>query len=172
MGVYCQMLEDAAIMKNLTGLKKVLIITCPGCACESLSYDKQLPNRSLAEGKGFENIAIAVHRERDRIAQICAAAGIETDTITVAFPCELVETECERIVLAAENTDAVCVLACSGGFLGIRDIMPDYPGKIIPLMKSAGTFVFHLAIDPAGSYSLVKRQGARILHFAPAAAED
>jgi hypothetical protein len=159
------MLTDEKIIQSLKGVKKVLVITCPGCACESLSYDKQLPNRSLVEGKGFENAAVAVHKERDRLLKIFSGAGIETSAITVAFPCELVETDCERIVESAETADAVCALACTGGFLGIRDILPAYNGKIVPLMRTAGTFVFHLKIDEDGAYTIVERENARIVRF-------
>jgi hypothetical protein len=165
MGVYCQMLSDEKIIKSLEDAKKTLILTCPGCACESLSYDKGLPNRSLNEGKGFENIAVAVHKERDRIKEFFLRAGIETNTMTVAFPCELVETDCRQIVKMAGDVDAVCVLACTGGFLGIRDILADYSVKITPLMRSVGTFVFHLKIDDSGDYTFVERENARILHF-------
>jgi hypothetical protein len=159
------MLTDEKIIKILGDVKRVLILTCPGCACESLSYDKQLPNRSLREGKGFENIAVAVHKERDRIIGLFANIGIETDTLTIAFPCELVETDCERIIKAVENKDAICILACTGGFLGIQDILTSYDGKIRPLMKTVGSFVFHLKIDDSGDYTIVERENARILHF-------
>ncbi|MDR1903476.1 MAG: hypothetical protein LBQ88_14520, partial [Treponema sp.] len=83
MGVYCRMIADGVILEQLRGLKRILIIICPGCACESLSYDKQLPNRSLIEGKGFEHIAIAVHKERDRLAALCTAMDITVDSMTV-----------------------------------------------------------------------------------------
>jgi hypothetical protein len=159
------MLSDERIIKNLEDVKTALVLTCPGCACESLSYDKQLPNRSLREGKGFEHIAVAVHKERDRITSLFSKIGIETDTLTVAFPCELVETDCERIIKIAENKDAVCVLACTGGLLGIRDILTSYDGKIMPLMKTVGTFVFHLKVDESGDYTIVEKKNARILHF-------
>jgi hypothetical protein len=165
MGVYCQMLDDEKIIKSLENAKKVLILTCPGCACESLSYDKHLPNRSIHEGKGFENIAVAVHKERDRIINLFSKIGIEADALTVAFPCELVEKDCERIIKTTENKDAICVLACTGGFLGIRDILTSYSGKITPLMRTAGTFVFHLKIDESGDYTIVEKENARILHF-------
>ncbi|MDR1418767.1 MAG: hypothetical protein LBI86_00130 [Treponema sp.] len=165
MGVYCQMLADEKIMKSLEGVKKALVLTCPGCACESLSYDKGLPNRSLNDGKGFENIAVAVHKERDRIKDFFSRAGIKTNTMTVAFPCELVETDCRQIVKMAEDVDAVCVLACTGGFLGIRDILAGCGVKIAPLMRSVGTFVFHIGIDDSGNYTFVERENARILRF-------
>jgi hypothetical protein len=165
MGVYCRMLDDEKILQSLKGIKKVLVLTCPGCACESLSYDKQLPNRSLVEGKGFENAAVAVHKERDRLLGIFSNMGIETSAITVAFPCELVETDCERIAKSAETADAVCVLACTGGFLGIRDILPAYSGKIVPLMRTAGTFVFHLKVDESDAYTIVEPGNARIVRF-------
>ena len=165
MGVYCQMLADEKIIKSLENVKKALILTCPGCACESLSYDKRLPNRTLHEGKGFENIAVAVHKERDRIIDLFSRTGIETDTLTVAFPCELVETDCERIIKTVKNKDAICVLACTGGFLGIRDILTSYDGKITPLMRTVGTFVFHLKTDESGEYTIVEKENARILHF-------
>jgi hypothetical protein len=159
------MIADEVIIKKIKENKKILIITCPGCACESLSYDKQLPNRSLTEDKGFENIAIAVHKERDRIAALCNTMGIGVDSITVAFPCELVETECARIEQKVKSVDAVCVLACTGGYIGIHDILPDYQGKIIPLMKTLGTFVFHLKVDESGENSIVEKSNARILYF-------
>jgi hypothetical protein len=161
------MLPDETIIKSVTGMKKAVILTCPGCACESLSYDKQLPNRSLVESKGFENSAIAVHHERDRIVRLLDSRGIMCDMLTAAFPCELLETERERIVQKAQGADAVCVLACTGGFIGIRDILGGFGGKIVPLMKTAGTFVFHLKADAAGQYSMVERDNARILRFSP-----
>jgi hypothetical protein len=159
------MIADETIIQKIKGFQKILIITCPGCACESLSYDKQLPNRSLTENKGFEHIAIAVHKERDRLAALCNAMGTAVDVITVAFPCELVETECARIEQKARYVDAVCVLACSGGYTGIHDILPEYQGKIIPLMKTLGTFVFHLKVDDSGENSIVEKSNAKILYF-------
>jgi hypothetical protein len=159
------MLDDEKIIKSLENVRKALVLTCPGCACESLSYDKRLPNRSLREGKGFENSAIAVHKERDRIIDFLSKTGIATETLTIAFPCELVETDCERMIKIAKNKDAICVLACTGGFLGIRDVLASYDVKITPLMRTVGTFVFHLKTDESGDYTVVERENARILHF-------
>jgi hypothetical protein len=90
--------------------------------------------------------------------------------LTIAFPCELLEKEREtieqKVKIANEKApDAVCVLACGSGFIGIRDILPGFAGKIIPLMKTAGTFVFHLKEDQSGKYSIVEQENARILHI-------
>jgi hypothetical protein len=163
MGVYSKMLGDEIILKNVAGVNKLVIITCPGCACESLSYNKGLPNRVLKEISGIENAAIAVHIERDRLARLFVELGIVVDTHTSTFPCELTEPECVRIAEKAHGTDAVCVLACSGGFIGVRNVLPRYEGKIIPLMRSTGAFVFRIITAEGGAYSVVEQESAKII---------
>lgn len=167
MGLYSEMLPDDTILSRARKHRRILMLTCPGCACESVSYAKGLPCRALEAGKDMEQSARAIHLLRDEWSERFAALGIEVSHITAAFPCEFFDDERDRVLQAARDAraDAVAVLACSSGAVALADIMRDEGVDIIPMMKTAGSFVFRLVPDESGDYSIVDRDSARILRF-------
>jgi hypothetical protein len=146
------------------------MITCPGCACESLSYSEDLPCRALKHGKDMEHSALAVHMTRDKWDAIFRKEGKTLTHITIAFPCEMFDTDRELILEKLGENDAAAVLACSSGFIGIKDLLSTYKGRVVPMMKTAGTFVFRLISDEQGEYSKVDKETARIVKFSESTA--
>jgi hypothetical protein len=164
MGVYAELLSDEEIARLVEGAgTKVLLVTCPGCACESISYAKGVPNRSLAGGKDFEHSALAVHAERDRLERLLRAAGKVVENVTIGFPCEMYDPERELARERAEGKDFVAVLACGGGLLGMRDALEGLATPLIPLMRSVGTFMFRIIKDPCGESTIVDAARSRII---------
>ena len=170
MGLFSQMLDDERIISRLKNSKKVLLLTCPGCSCESLSYSLGLPNRSLAQGKNMEESAVAIHLMRVRWEEIIKKAGKEVRHISIAFPCEMYETDREYIRNSVGDVDTIAILACSSGFLGIRDMFKGRNLNFVPMMKTSGTFVFQLITDESGEHSIVDRESARIVRFSESSA--
>ncbi|MEA4893092.1 MAG: hypothetical protein VB085_11110 [Peptococcaceae bacterium] len=165
MGLFSEMLDEGRIRSSLQNSKNVLMITCPGCACESLSFSEDLPCRALEQGKDMEHSAIAVHRVRDRWDVALREMGIGVEHVSIAFPCEMFDTDRERIVQLAREKDTIAVLACGSGFIAIRDMFPDFKGKLVPMMRTAGTFVFRLVPDETGENSKVDQKTARVMRF-------
>lgn len=169
MGLFSEMLDDEKILRRLEGSNKILILTCPGCSCESLSYSLGLPNRSLAQGKNMEESAVAIHSMRLRWEKLLRNAGKEVRHISIAFPCEMYETDRELIRSSVQDADTVAILACSSGFLGIRDMFKGVDLNFVPMMKTSGTFVFKLITDESGAHSVVDKSTARIVRFSESA---
>lgn len=165
MGLFSEMLDDEKIISRLKDSKKVLILTCPGCSCESLSYSLGLPNRSLAQGKNMEESAVAIHAMRVKWEEIIKKASKAVKHISIAFPCEMYETDRELIRNSVGDADTIAILACSSGFLGIRDMFKGRDLNFVPMMKTSGTFVFKLVTDESGEHSVVDRDTARIVRF-------
>ncbi len=167
MGLFSEMLGEERIDRSLANSRVILIITCPGCACESLSYSYNLPNRSLKEGKDMEHSALAVHLIRDRWDERLRLSAKEVKHITISFPCEMYDSDCDRIISALDGVDTVAVLSCSSGFIGIRDLLlVNRPNMlVVPMMKTSGTFVFRLVTDEDGENCKVDHTSARIVRF-------
>ena len=165
MGLFSEMLDEGKIRTSLRNSNNILMITCPGCACESLSYTEDLPCRALEQGKDMEHSAIAVHRVRDRWDSLLREEGKRVEHVSIAFPCEMFDTDREQIFRLARGKDTVAVLACASGFIAIRDMFPDFAGRLIPMMRTAGSFVFRLVPDETGENSKVDRTTARIMRF-------
>ncbi len=168
MGLYSVMREEAQILKEVKDAEKILIISCPGCACESLSYEEDLPNRLLAQGKDMDASAVAVGIIRTRWVNKLEGLGYAVDYLSVVFPCEMFDTDREAILKALPGHDTVMILACGSAYTGIRDILSDYPGRIVPMMQTRGSFVFRLVRDETGKHSKVERESARINRFSKA----
>jgi len=165
MGLYSEMLDQNRIKNSFKDSKKVLMITCPGCACESLSYTEGLPCRALQQGKDMEHSALAVHMIRDRWDAVLKQMGLQVSHISIAFPCEMFDTDRNLILEKLNDNDTVAVLSCSSGYLAIRDMLPDFRGKIVPMMRTSGTFVFKLVPDETGENSKVDQKTARVVRF-------
>lgn len=165
MGLYSKMLNEQTIRQSFEGAKNILMVTCPGCACESLSYSENLPCRSLQQGKDMEHSALAVHMVRDKWDAILRDMGIEVFHLTIGFSCEMFDTDRQKIAHDLAGKDTIGVLCCSSGYVGLKDAYPDFPGKLIPMMRTAGTFVFRLVRDETGENSKVDRATARVISY-------
>ena len=168
MGLYSIMLDEQRIRDMVGDGQDILIISCPGCACESLSYGEGLPNRLLEQGKDMDASAVAVNIIRTQWVNKLEGLGYQVDYISVVFPCEMFDTDREEILKAIPGRDTVMILACGSAYIGIRDILKDYQGKIIPMMQTKGSFVFRLVKDGTGKHSKVERESARINRFSKA----
>ena len=144
------------------------MVTCPGCACESLSYTEGLPCRALDQGKDMEHSALAVHMVRDRWHAILTGLGKEVSHISIAFPCEMFEPDRAAILERLAGNDTVAILACSGAFVALRDLLASHTARgirLVPMMKTTGTFIFRLVYDETAENSMVEKDTARILNF-------
>jgi len=165
MGVFCEMLSEDMLRANFRNSKKVLMITCPGCACESLSYTEGFPCRSLEQGKDMVHSAIAVHRVRDKWDSILTEMNVQVSHVTVMFPCEMFDTDRDLILNKIYGNDTIAVLACFSGHAAIKNMLSDFGGKIVLMMKTTGLFVFRLVPDETGKNSIVDQNTTKIVHF-------
>lgn len=165
MGLFSEMLDEKRIKDGFKDSGHVLMITCPGCACESLSYTEGLPCRALESGKDMEESAVAVQRVRDQWDRVLKEDGKKVTHISVAFPCEMFYTERERILEKLQDADTIALLCCSSGYVAVKDMLPDFLGRFVPMMKTTGTFVFKLVLDESGKNSKVEQETARVIKF-------
>lgn len=165
MGLYSVLLDENRILQAVEGAKNILLISCPGCACESLSYKEDLPNRLLEQGKDMDASAVAVSLVRARWVKKLRGLGKQVDELSVVFPCEMFETDRQSILGTLPGHDTVMILACGSAYIAIRDILADYRGTIVPMMQTKGSFVFKLVRDESGKYSKVEKESARINKF-------
>ena len=165
MGLFSEMIDAERIKSTFRGGKNVLMITCPGCACESVSYTEDWPCRALEQGKDMEHSALAIHRMRDKWDEILRDMGLTVSHITIAFPCEMFDTDRAQIMEAISGCDTVGVLCCGSGCVAIRDMLDALDIRIVPMMKTSGTFVIRLVKDETGLNSKVDRESARIVRF-------
>ena len=165
MGLYSEMLNDQRILMDIGDKEKVLIVTCPGCACESLAYKNGGPCRTLAKGKDMDSSAAAVEAVRDRWDEKLSSLGKKVSHVTVSFPCEMFENERRSIIDASEGQEIVAVLGCSSAFLAVYRLLKDKnPAKGIPMMKTLGFFALNLVEDETGSYSVVDKEHSEIFY--------
>ena len=162
MGLYSVMRDENLLLTAAQSARSILMISCPGCACESLSYEEDLPNRLLEQGKDMDSSAVAVNMVRTRWVDRLTAMGKQVDTLSVVFPCEMFDTDREAILSALPGHDTVMILACGSAYIGIQDILKEYQCTIIPMMHTKGSFVFRLVKDETGKHSKVERATARI----------
>lgn len=162
MGLFSEMRAEQKILEDLKDAKKVLIISCPGCACESLSYTEGLPCRSLEETKDMEKNAYAIYAMKSKWEEQLKQIGKTVSSISVVFPCEMFDTQRAQIYEAVKEHDAVAVLSCSSGMVAIHDMFPEKDFKLVPMMKTSGSFVFRLIKDDSGKFSKVDKKTARI----------
>lgn len=165
MGLYSVMLDEKRILDMVGDAQRILLISCPGCACESLSYGENLPNRLVEQGKDMDSSAVATKLVRTRWEEMLRAMGKQVDSLSVVFPCEMFDPDRESILQALPGHDTVMLLACGSAYIGIRDILKDFKGKIVPMMQTKGSFVFKLVRDESGKYSKVEQASARIHPF-------
>lgn len=165
MGLYSELLNDGRILADIGDAKKIAIITCPGCACESIAYRTGGPCRTLAKGKDMDSSAAAVEAVRDEWDRKLSELGKTVTHATVSFPCEMFENERNAILRASEAQEIVAVLGCSSAFLAIYRLCKDRsPAKVIPMMKTLGVFALNLVEDETGSYSVVDREHSEIFY--------
>ncbi len=172
MGLFSQMLEDERILKALEPYEKILIVSCPGCACESLSYTEDLPNRRIEQLADMDANAVAVNIVRGQWVERLASLGKQVNYVSVVFPCEMFDSEREKIFEALGDHQVIAVLACSSAWLGIRDMLEGITLPIVPMMKTSGSFVFKLVKDETGEFSKVDIASARINTFAKGVTND
>ncbi len=166
MGLYSEVLSEDRILKDIGDARNVLIVTCPGCACESIAYRNGGPCRTIAKGNDMDSSAAAVEAVRDEWDARLTALGKNVSHVTVSFPCEMFENERRSIINAAEGADAVAVLGCSSAFLAVHRLLKDInPAKTVPMMKTLGFFALNLIEDESGTHSVVDREHSEVFYF-------
>lgn len=165
MGLYSTLLDHDAVSGRLQPFDRVLMVVCPGCACESIAWACGGPCRALhAQG----NAAEAVNRVRQTWVSELTAQGKQVRSVTVAFPCEMFDSERAQITEALGDAQAVAVLACSGGSAAVQQLIREQGAdnvRVIPLMRTAGTFSLRLVKDETGEYSVVDKAHSRVTLF-------
>lgn len=161
MGLYSEMIEEEKIFERLEDSKNILLITCPGCTCESLSYSEEIPCRKIEE-RDMEKNALATLEVRNKWINKLSNQGKNVKTINVIFPCEMFDDERDKITNNLNNVDTVLILACSSAYVGIKDLIKNKDIKIVPMMKTKGSFVMRLVKDESGANSRIDKENSRI----------
>lgn len=164
MGLYSELLDENRIKKMLVKSQQVLMVTCPGCACESLSYSEDIPCRLIEGGNDMEQNAVAVNEVKKRWDEWLKQMGKTVTHVSIVFPCEMFDDERQKIfdAMTKQDHDTIVILACTSAYIALKDILPQFKGKFVQMMHTKGSFIFRLVKDETGRYSKVERKSARI----------
>jgi len=152
MGVYSTVRPDSAILRDLKGLKSVVILCCSSCANTSIAYDKELPvSRILTDSATgrTKTIPVAIVEEANRLKVVLENNGIKASCEIFAAPCVLsddIAREQSEILKRCDEAEAVVTLFCPSGMLGIKRVLREKI-KLVPGMKTLGLWQRYTFID-------------------------
>ncbi|MCR1900170.1 hypothetical protein NSA47_14480 [Irregularibacter muris] len=165
MGLYSEMLEKEKIIKNLEDSKKVIIIVCPGCACDSIAYSLDYPDRRVEPSGDMAQDAVAINMVKKEWEEELEKQGKTVGYFWISDPCKLTDFECEDLRRETENYDTVAVLGCPSACAGIHRAIKDSKKKIVPMMKVVGSYVFHMKPDEKNENFYIDKEASYVKLF-------
>ena len=154
MGVYSSMRSDADILREINGLKSVVIVSCSSCANTSIAYDKDLPVNRITTDKETgrtKTVPVAVVEEANRLKTLFEKNGIETKCEIFSAPCVIsddIARDQSAVLKHCNEADAVVTLFCPSGIMGLKRLLRK-DIKIVPGMKTMGLWQRYTYTDPA-----------------------
>jgi hypothetical protein len=152
MGVYSTMRTDAAIMRDIAGLKSVVILGCSSCANTSIAYDKELPvNRIVIDNSTgrTKTTPVAIVEEENRLKALLESEGIKTGCEVFSAPCVLsddIARDQAELLNRCDKAEAIITLFCPSGILGLKKLLHENI-KIVPGMKTRGLWQRYTITD-------------------------
>lgn len=131
MPIYSEPISDEKILKDLNGMKNVLIIGCGSCA--NVSY-----NIFNGGKEPFTNILkkpFSILKEITRLKELLTEKGFSVDSIVNSGLC-VKSKKVKKSINAAEKFDALILLSCTAGVHTFKDL--NKHKKIIPGMHVKG----------------------------------
>ena len=162
MGVYSSMRSDADILREITGLKSVVIVSCSSCANTSVAYDKDLPVNRIITNKEtgrVQTVPVAIVEEAKRLKTLFENNGITTTCEIFSAPCVIsddVVVDQAELLKHCNEADAVVTLFCPSGIMGLMKLIRKET-KIVPGMKTQGLWQRYTYTDAATGLMYIDR---------------
>jgi len=109
--IYCEPKTDKALLGELDGSKKVLLLGCSLCANISYCIHNRMESPMY---QGLE-AAVNVKRESKRLKEILAEQDIRSDSATLISLCCISRKDVLKVVRKAKACDTVVTLSCEFG---------------------------------------------------------
>jgi hypothetical protein len=167
LGVYSIMLPDDNLIRSVTGLQRLVILGCAGCANESLAFDKNLslkavfdphmgqhmpaPDAILAEAGRLKEVL------NSKVKDIRTAAGMGMCSKTTGSDPAEWENMCR-------DADGVVALCCVAGMAGIKTALGRNV-RVIPGMKTVGVHYCFRVFDPVRDQIYIDREKSSFLRI-------
>lgn len=169
--VYSEPLDHESIASRLEGASRVMVLTCPYCASLSLAYSRDIPVYTLNRHFTWSN---GIAEEARLLAEVLESEGKTVEVFGQSFLasspfCTLGHIRKWQLRRKCRGFDAVVVLACVGGLVGVSQTLKG-TAKIVHGMRSLGCGTFNLRLQrPFGI--VVDRETARVSRFSSASGE-
>jgi hypothetical protein len=169
MGVYSNMLSDEILLKAVEDFKRIIIVGCGGCANDSLAHDKNIPQRMIfLDQLGVKPAPDAVTEEANRLKGIFKSKIKDVGVAFGAAMCSLcVDEKTDELewVKACRDVEAVIVLSCSAGVIGVKTRLGK-TAKVIPGMKTVGLhFSYYKVFDVEKGLFCVDKEKSAFIRF-------
>lgn len=164
MSVFSEPLEHEAIAGRLEGVESVMILACPFCASLSLAYIRDIPlyqpSRNPTWTNGGLQEALALKRVLESKGKRVGIFGLNALASTFCTPGRFRKRAIQR---KCRDFDAVVVLSCVGGLVGVSQMLGGST-RVIHGMRSVGCGTFELRWRPPFKI-VVERETARVTRF-------
>jgi len=168
MSVYSEPIDTEVILERLLPYKDVLILACPYCASLSIAFFRDIPFYKFflhptCTFAGYSE-AISIKKALEERGKRVKLFGLSVLGSPFCTPSPVKELSIRRL---AQSRDAVVVLSCVGGLVGIKQALQGKNNcKVIHGMRTLGCGTFHLKWKFPFEI-LVDRKSARVSRFLP-----
>jgi len=147
--LYCEPKTDKALLGELDGSKKVLLLGCSLCANISYCIHNQMESPMF---QGLE-VAVNVKRESKRLKQVLAEKGIQSESATLISLCCISRKDVLKVIRKSKECDTVATLSCEFGRRNAEDYLNGK--RVVGAMKNRG--LMRTIVDQKGlTISFVK----------------
>lgn len=164
MSVYSVPVDHDAIVRSLEGAESVAILSCPFCASLAISHQRDLPvyrptsRPSWMYGGMME--ALALKSRLSAEGKRVWLYGLNSLATPFCTPGRM---KVRRIRSKCRGADAVLVMSCTGGLVGISQAL-GRSARVVHGMRSVGCGTFTLRWRPPFDIA-IERDKARISRF-------
>jgi len=138
MAVYSKIFSDDKLLSLLPeNVQNIFIITCGGCANESLAYDNDHP--VLVFDKDVSATPYASYVEAKRIATMLETKGFNVNVKTLRGEMSILcvfSKDANDILNMVNSPDVIITISCVSGALGLQLLIPKTP--VIPAAYQVG----------------------------------
>jgi hypothetical protein len=109
--IYCEPKTDKALLAELDGSKKVLLLGCSLCSNISYCIHNQMKTPMF---QGLD-VAVNTKREAKRLKQLMSEKGIQSDSMTLIALCCISTKDVKKVIRKSKGFDTIATLSCEFG---------------------------------------------------------
>jgi hypothetical protein len=168
MGVYSVMIPEEKLKRAVDGFKRIVILGCEGCANESLSYDKNMPQKAVFDEHTKRNMPApdAILEEALRLKVVLTNTVNDILVSSGMGLCSRSTSDKpDEWIKICNDAEAVLALSCAAGLIGIKKSLGKTI-KVIPGMRTAGVLYSYRVFDSNTGLLYIDKARSAIIHFA------